>query len=99
MRRAGGSQRWPGVSSVSSVAPSANAQRVPNPSTVFCGSTSHSNAKSHGAGAAGGTLDRTLRRKPGIVRGSVPPAAPAPWELALEWDVLPQNTVDGLGTR
>ena len=45
------------------------------------------------------TLDRTLRRKPGIVRGSVPPAAPAPWDLALEWDVLPQNTVDGLGTR
>lgn len=45
------------------------------------------------------TLDRTLRRKPGIVRGSVPPAAPGLWDLALEWYVLPQNTVNGLGTR
>jgi predicted extracellular nuclease len=45
------------------------------------------------------TLDRTLRRKAGIVRGSVPPAAPGLWDLALEWDVLPQNTVDGLGVR
>ncbi len=42
------------------------------------------------------TLDRTLRRKAGITRGSVPPAA---WDVSLEWDVLPQNTVDGLGTR
>ena len=45
------------------------------------------------------SLDRTLRRKAGIVRGSVPPAAPAVWDVALEWDVLPQNTVNGLGVR
>jgi uncharacterized protein len=45
------------------------------------------------------TQDRTLRRKAGITRGSVPPAAPAPWDLALEWDALPINTVDGLGAR
>lgn len=42
------------------------------------------------------TLDRTLRRKAGITRGSVPHAA---WDVSLEWDVQPQNTVDGLGTR
>lgn len=45
------------------------------------------------------TLDRTLRRKGDITRGSVPPGAPAVWDVALEWDVLPQNTVDGLGAR
>jgi predicted extracellular nuclease len=45
------------------------------------------------------TLDRTLRRKAGLTRGSVPPAAPAAWDLSLEWDVLPVNTVDGLGAR
>lgn len=45
------------------------------------------------------TLDRTLRRKAGVARGSVPPAAPGTWDLSLEWDVLPINTVDGLGTR
>ncbi len=45
------------------------------------------------------TLDRTLRRKPGVTRGSVPAPAPAPWALDAEWEVLPLNTFDGLGQR
>jgi predicted extracellular nuclease len=45
------------------------------------------------------TLDRTLRRKPGVVQGSVPPAAPGVWGFASEWDELPVNTLDGLGSR
>lgn len=53
------------------------------------------------AWTAGGlaTVDRTLRRKAGVAQGSVPPAAPAAWDLALEWDGLPNNTLDGLGSR
>ncbi len=45
------------------------------------------------------TVDRTLRRKPAIVQGSVPPAAPAAWDLTLEWEGFPINTADGLGVR
>ncbi|MCY7316973.1 MAG: ExeM/NucH family extracellular endonuclease [Rubrivivax sp.] len=45
------------------------------------------------------TLDRTLRRKPGVVQGSVPPGAPGVWGLAAEWDGLPINTFSGLGSR
>jgi predicted extracellular nuclease len=55
-----------------------------------------------GAAWTGGslsTVDRTLRRKPGITRGSVPPGAPGVWDLAAEWDGLPNNTLDGLGQR
>ncbi|MCW7539959.1 ExeM/NucH family extracellular endonuclease [Aquabacterium sp. A7-Y] len=43
------------------------------------------------------TLDRTLRRKPGIVRGSIPPAAPAAWDLSAEWSVHGQNDFSDLG--
>lgn len=45
------------------------------------------------------TVDRTLRRKAAVTQGSVPPAAPAAWDLTLEWDGLPNNTLDGLGSR
>lgn len=45
------------------------------------------------------TLDRTLRRKSGITAGSIPPNAPAPWDITLEWDSFPINTFDGLGKR
>jgi hypothetical protein len=45
------------------------------------------------------TLDRTRRRKAGVVQGSVPPPFPGVWGVAAEWDVLPVNTLDGLGSR
>jgi predicted extracellular nuclease len=45
------------------------------------------------------TVDRTLRRKPAVTRGSVPPAAPASWDVSAEWDVFAQNTSAGLGLR
>ncbi len=45
------------------------------------------------------SLDRTLRRKVAVTQGSVPPAFPGAWLLAAEWDVLPINTLDGLGSR
>ncbi|MDZ7651386.1 MAG: lamin tail domain-containing protein [Burkholderiaceae bacterium] len=45
------------------------------------------------------TVDRTLRRKPGVVQGSVPPPAPGVWGFSSEWDGLPVNTLDGLGSR
>ncbi|MFT5589936.1 MAG: putative extracellular nuclease [Bradyrhizobium sp.] len=48
---------------------------------------------------AASTLDRTLRRKSGITAGSIPPNAPAPWDITLEWDSFPINTFDGLGKR
>ncbi|WKB54986.1 ExeM/NucH family extracellular endonuclease [Eleftheria terrae] len=43
------------------------------------------------------TQDRTLRRKPGQQRGSVPPAAPATWDLAAEWTAHAQDSFDDLG--
>jgi uncharacterized protein len=45
------------------------------------------------------TQDRTLRRRAGIAQGSAPPAAPAAWDLSLEWEALPLNTFSGLGSR
>lgn len=45
------------------------------------------------------TLNRTLRRKSAITGGSIPPNAPAFWDVALEWNVFPVDTFDGLGTR
>ncbi len=45
------------------------------------------------------TVDRTLRRKPAVTRGSVPAGAPAVWDVAAEWDSFPNNTLDGLGQR
>ncbi|MFZ6646864.1 ExeM/NucH family extracellular endonuclease [Undibacterium sp. TJN25] len=42
------------------------------------------------------TMDKTLRRKSGIVHGSIPPAA---WDPAQEWDVFPVDTFSGLGQR
>jgi uncharacterized protein len=51
------------------------------------------------AGSGLVTQDATLRRKAGITRGSVPPAAPAVWDLGAQWDALPNNTLDGLGLR
>jgi predicted extracellular nuclease len=55
-----------------------------------------------GTAWTGGTLsalDRTLRRKPGIVHGSVPAAAPAAWDLSSEWVGFPIDTFDGLGSH
>ena len=50
------------------------------------------------------TLDRTLRRKAGIAAGNVPLRLdPEPslcyWDVAAQWDVLPIDGFDGLGTR
>lgn len=45
------------------------------------------------------TLNKTLRRKAGISQGSVPPAAPAVWNPALEWDAFAVDTFNGLGSR
>ncbi|NDP59648.1 MAG: ExeM/NucH family extracellular endonuclease [Oxalobacteraceae bacterium] len=45
------------------------------------------------------TLNRTLRRKSGITGGSIPPNAPAFWDIALEWDAFASDTFDGLGRR
>jgi predicted extracellular nuclease len=43
------------------------------------------------------TLNKTLRRKSGIVHGSVPALAPATWDISAEWDVFPQDNFDDLG--
>jgi uncharacterized protein len=51
------------------------------------------------AGSGLVTQDATLRRKAGITRGSVPPAAPAVWDLSAQWDAFANNTLDGLGAR
>jgi uncharacterized protein len=40
-----------------------------------------------------------LRRKATVMRGSVPPAAPAAWDVAAEWDSLAIDSFDGLGAR
>jgi uncharacterized protein len=40
-----------------------------------------------------------LRRKPAVVRGSVPPAAPAVWDVAAEWEAFAIDSFDGLGSR
>ncbi len=48
-------------------------------------------------GEAYSTANKTLRRKPGIVHGSVPPAAPAPWDISIEWNVFDVDNFDGLG--
>ncbi len=45
------------------------------------------------------TVDRTLRRKVGVVQGSAPPPFPGVWSISVEWDALPVNTLDGLGSR
>lgn len=45
------------------------------------------------------TLNKTLRRKPNINQGSIPPAAPAIWNPALEWDAYNVDTFNGLGLR
>jgi len=50
-----------------------------------------------GGGAT--TLDKTLRRKPGIVHGSVPAAAPAAWDPSVEWSVFAIDSFDGLGSH
>ena len=43
------------------------------------------------------TLNKTLRRKSGVVHGSVPALAPATWDISVEWDVFPQDNFDDLG--
>lgn len=43
------------------------------------------------------TANKTLRRKSGIVHGSVPALAPATWDISVEWDVFPQDNFDDLG--
>lgn len=43
------------------------------------------------------TLDKTLRRKPSITAGDPNPLQP--FDPALQWDVLPLNTSDGLGSH
>jgi hypothetical protein len=45
------------------------------------------------------TLNKTLRRKSGVVRGNIPPASPAIWDVAADWDVHPIDTFNGLGLR
>ena len=55
-----------------------------------------------GWGVAGSGLvtnDATLRRKAPVFRGSVPPASPVVWDLGVEWEAFPNNTLDGLGSR
>jgi len=42
-------------------------------------------------------VNKTLRRKPSTVHGSVPPLAPAAWDISVEWDVFPQDNFDDLG--
>ena len=44
-------------------------------------------------------VNLTLRRKAAVTRGSVPPAAPAPWDVAAEWEALAIDSFDGLGSR
>jgi uncharacterized protein len=45
------------------------------------------------------TVNLTLRRKVAVTRGSVPPAAPATWDLAAEWEAFAIDSFDGLGSR
>lgn len=45
------------------------------------------------------TLNATIRRKANINKGSIPPAAPGVWSLAVEWDAYPVDTFNGLGLR
>jgi uncharacterized protein len=45
------------------------------------------------------TANLTLRRKAAVTRGSVPPAAPAVWDVAAEWDAFAIDSFDGLGSR
>ena len=42
-------------------------------------------------------VNKTLRRRPGVVHGSVPPLAPAAWDISVEWNVFPQDNFDDLG--
>jgi uncharacterized protein len=42
------------------------------------------------------TLDKTLRRKSSIVRGSMPATG---WDISLEWDVYDKDTFAGLGSH
>jgi hypothetical protein len=44
------------------------------------------------------TTDHTLRRKAGIVHGTVPDAT-ATWDPTVEWDTYAKDTFDGLGSR
>jgi uncharacterized protein len=45
------------------------------------------------------TANLTLRRKAAVTRGSVPPATPAVWDVAAEWDAFAIDSFDGLGSR
>ncbi|MES2104282.1 MAG: ExeM/NucH family extracellular endonuclease [Pseudomonadota bacterium] len=45
------------------------------------------------------TVNKTLRRKTGIIHGSIPAASPVVWNPALEWDVYDQDTFTGFGLR
>ncbi|PHV11690.1 ExeM/NucH family extracellular endonuclease [Chitinimonas sp. BJB300] len=45
------------------------------------------------------TANKTLRRKAGVVKGSLPAAAPGNWDVSAEWDVFNIDTYDGLGRR
>jgi predicted extracellular nuclease len=48
-------------------------------------------------GSSFSTVNKTLRRKAGIVHGSVPAAAPAAWDISIEWNVYDQDNFDDLG--
>ncbi len=45
------------------------------------------------------SVNLTLRRKAAVTRGSVPPAAPAVWDVAAEWEASAIDSFDGLGSR
>ncbi|MES3023407.1 MAG: ExeM/NucH family extracellular endonuclease [Pseudomonadota bacterium] len=45
------------------------------------------------------TLNKTIRRKAGITGGSLTPARPADWDVSVQWEAFPIDTVNGLGTR
>jgi len=42
------------------------------------------------------TLDKTLRRKSSIVRGSMPATG---WDISAEWEVFDKDSFGGLGAR
>ncbi|GAB4063674.1 ExeM/NucH family extracellular endonuclease [Uliginosibacterium sediminicola] len=42
------------------------------------------------------TLDKTLRRKSSVTKGSIPGSS---WDVATEWDVYDVDTFSGLGSR
>jgi predicted extracellular nuclease len=48
-------------------------------------------------GSSFSTVNKTLRRKAGTVHGSVPAAAPAAWDISIEWNVYDQDNFDDLG--